>query len=112
MGGVDGGESMKEDAKAAMQLPFLKDLHRLKVETGSLACLGCGREQSCGTHGCAILREAERVILALYQDLKDLGDCAACRYNEDISDDSPCIRCMTQGEGWEWKGRDGCRQPD
>lgn len=33
-------------------------LRRLKVETGSLACLGCGYEHNCGVHGCAILREA------------------------------------------------------
>lgn len=31
-------------------------LRRLRVQTGSLACLGCGYEQSCGTRGCAILR--------------------------------------------------------
>lgn len=31
-------------------------LHQLSVETGSLACMGCGREHNCGTHGCAILR--------------------------------------------------------
>lgn len=33
-------------------------LHRLKVETGSIACLGCGYEHNCGIHGCAIIREA------------------------------------------------------
>lgn len=33
-------------------------LGRLKVETGSLACLGCGYEHDCGVHGCAILRAA------------------------------------------------------
>lgn len=33
-------------------------LQRLKVETGSIACLGCGHEHSCGIHGCAIIREA------------------------------------------------------
>lgn len=32
-------------------------LRRLKVETGSLVCLGCGYEHSCGIHGCAILRK-------------------------------------------------------
>jgi len=32
-------------------------LRRLKVQTGSLVCMGCGREHSCGIHGCAILRE-------------------------------------------------------
>ena len=33
-------------------------LRRLKVETGSLACLGCGHEHNCDIHGCAIIREA------------------------------------------------------
>lgn len=33
-------------------------LKHLKVETGSLACLGCCHEHSCGTRGCAIIRAA------------------------------------------------------
>lgn len=37
---------------------LLAAVRRLKVETGSLACLGCGHEHSCGIHGCTILREA------------------------------------------------------
>lgn len=37
---------------------LLAALRRLKVQTGSLACLGCGREHNCGIHGCAILRES------------------------------------------------------
>lgn len=37
---------------------LLEALARLRVETGSLACLGCGREHNCSTHGCQILREA------------------------------------------------------
>ena len=35
---------------------LIKALHRLKVETGSIACLGCGHEHNCGIHGCAIIR--------------------------------------------------------
>lgn len=31
---------------------------RLRVQTGSLACLGCGYEHNCGVHGCRILRDA------------------------------------------------------
>ena len=31
-------------------------LRRMQVETGSLACLGCGWEHDCGAQGCAILR--------------------------------------------------------
>ena len=41
---------------------LLADLKRLKVETGSLACMGCGREHNCGVHGCAVLREAADVL--------------------------------------------------
>lgn len=37
---------------------LIKSLQRLKVETGSIACLGCGHEHNCGIHGCAIIREA------------------------------------------------------
>lgn len=29
---------------------LLEALARLRVETGSLACLGCGREHNCSTH--------------------------------------------------------------
>lgn len=29
----------------------LRALDALAVETGSLACLGCGREHNCGAHG-------------------------------------------------------------
>lgn len=30
---------------------LIASLRRLKVQTGSLACLGCGREHNCGIHG-------------------------------------------------------------
>lgn len=33
-------------------------LRRMKVETGSLLCLGCGYEHGCTVHGCALIREA------------------------------------------------------
>ena len=37
-------------------------LRRLKVETGSIACLGCGYEHDCSIHGCRIMRlAAERL---------------------------------------------------
>ena len=41
---------------------LLKELARLKVETGSLACLGCGHEHNCSTHGCAVIRQAEDAL--------------------------------------------------
>lgn len=37
---------------------ILEALARLRVESGSLACLGCGLEHNCSTHGCYVLREA------------------------------------------------------
>ena len=40
-------------------------LKRLKVETGSLVCLGCGYEHNCGIHGCVILRAAVDALEAM-----------------------------------------------
>lgn len=37
---------------------LIEALGQLKVQTGSLACLGCGHEHSCGVHGCVLIREA------------------------------------------------------
>lgn len=44
------------------QKEVLKALRHLKVETGSLACLGCGHENSCSTRGCAVIRAAIEVL--------------------------------------------------
>lgn len=58
---------------------LINALHRLKVETGSLACLGCGHEHNCGVSGCAVMREAaDRIanmnthILALQKEIENL----------------------------------------
>ena len=37
---------------------IIKALRRIAVNTGTLNCLGCGYEHSCGVHGCRMLREA------------------------------------------------------
>ena len=37
---------------------LIASLRRLKVETGSIACLGCGYEHNCSVHGCRIMRAA------------------------------------------------------
>ena len=55
----------------------LAALRRLRVETGSLVCFGCGHEHNCSTHGCAILRNAvEHMEAALsnYDSLSALAD--------------------------------------
>ena len=43
---------------------LIQALDRLKVQTGSLACLGCGYEHNCTTKGCRILREAVEQLSA------------------------------------------------
>lgn len=38
-------------------------IRQLKMETGSLACMGCGHEHNCGVSGCAVMREAaDRIV--------------------------------------------------
>lgn len=37
---------------------LIRALKQLSVETGSLACLGCGYEHRCSTQGCRIIRGA------------------------------------------------------
>ena len=50
---------------------LLEALARLRVETGSLACLGCGHEHNCSTHGCAILRAAADLIERLTAEMRE-----------------------------------------
>ena len=56
---------------------IIRRLRRLKVETGSLACLGCGCEHNCATRGCAIMRAAADQLE------KSVDRCA--RYAEEIA---------------------------
>lgn len=44
-------------AKKMSNRELIASLRRLKVEIGSLVCVGCGYEHNCGIHGCAILRK-------------------------------------------------------
>ena len=47
----------REEGLSMRDEDLLAALRRLKVQTGSLVCLGCGHEHNCGIHGCAILRK-------------------------------------------------------
>lgn len=58
---------------------LISAIRRLKVETGSLACMGCGHEHNCGVSGCAVMQEAaDRIanqsthIAALQQEIEKL----------------------------------------
>lgn len=102
---------------------ILQALKRLRVETGSLACFVCGLEHNCGTHGCAILRQASELIehltaenAELLEIAKNGKDCDTCKHCEvcaqpgiDVAhwcdrcvEKCPCYGC--DGGHWEWRG--------
>ena len=110
---------------------LLQALVRLRVETGSLACLGCGHEHNCSTRGCAILRAAADLIErltaenakaeaerdALIEQIKERHDCLDCKHNDSCEYDGAivveCINCVQEGcpcagccdsSHWEWRG--------
>lgn len=100
-------------------------LRHMAVQTGSLACLGCGFEHGCSVHGCAILRKAVDVLEkadgvldaatrvakeykaqrdAAVRQLRRIGDCDTCKKNQPEGYDPPeCVAC-TRGQAWEWNG--------
>mgnify|MGYP001024736569 FL=1 len=97
---------------------LIKALGRLKVQTGSLACLGCGHEHNCGVHGCAIAREAA-VRLNLYEhalkqvtkerdaavkQLRQIASCETCKYVEQCSEGCETHNACSMGQNWEWNG--------
>lgn len=94
-------------------------LRRLKVQTGSLACLGCGLEHDCGVHGCRILREAAEELEALDTRVRELMECEDCLHFDELEkcpdyEYTPCEECLADcyckdcygGSKWEWKGAD------
>lgn len=93
-------------------------LTRMKVETGSLVCLGCGHEHDCGVHGCAVLREAIEQLHGLctalgrekdmrktaVAQLRRMADCDTCKHDRPCGEDGdPCTAC-TREQKWEWDG--------
>lgn len=90
---------------------LIRQLSRMKVQTGSLVCLGCGLEHNCGIHGCAVLRRAVSAVRELDELRERLrrgeddaalaaalrcssgvptgsGDCEHCKYGQRIGDAS------------------------
>lgn len=45
---------------------LIRALRRMKAETGSLVCLGCGHEHNCDIQGCAIIRAAAEELEKIY----------------------------------------------
>ena len=87
---------------------LIKALGRIKIETGSIVCLGCGYEHNCCTQGCALIRAAAEELSAadvrpvvrgrwvkLYEDPLDGSFyCSNCKGEIDIADggDTPLNR--------------------
>ena len=81
---------------------LLQALRRLKVETGSIACLGCGHEHNCDIHGCAIIREAAERIEGLLKKETQLrkerrnscmhyGEDGVCEHFSELGITSYCV---------------------
>lgn len=78
----------------------MQALKRLRVETGSLSCFGCGHEHNCSTQGCAILRNAVshmEAALANYDHLSALT-CDGCACESYPRDRYPCNTCNRNNE--------------
>ena len=48
-----------------MDKEFIRQLRRLAIERRPEACLGCGFEHGCSTHGCAVIKKAIETIKTL-----------------------------------------------
>lgn len=80
---------------------LIRQLSRMKVQTGSLVCLGCGLEHNCGIHGCAVLRRAvsavreldERRANAVRPADTDPALIAALRCSATVGGDKDCTHC-------------------
>lgn len=80
---------------------LIRQLSRMKVQTGSLVCLGCGLEHNCGIHGCAVLRRAissvreldERRAKAVRPADTDPALIAALRCSATVGGDKDCASC-------------------
>lgn len=88
---------------------LISALRRLKVETGSLACLGCGHEHNCSVQGCAVIRAAVDKLRApewLDPEVKTPPDCDAVLgiVNGEINGieciDAFRLVCYDSGEWW------------
>lgn len=78
---------------------LLQALRRLKVETGSIACMGCGYEHNCGIHGCAIIREATERLDAYEGKGMTVVRCKECEHGYDdlcgrVCSFGPCVDCI------------------
>lgn len=93
---------------------LLQALNRLKVQTGSLVCLGCGYEHNCSTKGCRILREAVEqlsapVIRTRAEILEAAGKCVTGGRDEEYGEPEDSFDLIARL--WEPYIRAACVSP-
>ncbi len=66
---------------------MLHGLRQLKVQTGSLACMGCQHEDNCGIKGCALIRAAIEQLEVLQGFEEWLQEQATSDKKQAIGDD-------------------------
>ena len=59
--GFDAAEH-RRTKREALPPGMARQLQRLAVERRPEACLGCGFENGCSLHGCAVLRKISRIV--------------------------------------------------
>lgn len=69
---------------------LIEALRRLAVQTGSIACLGCGYEHDCGIRGCAIIRAAR-------ERLEELTASPWISVNDMLPDDEQEVLVIVSG---------------
>ena len=63
----------------------------MKVQTGSLICLGCGYEHRCGIHGCALIAEAADQLESL-NDFTNTQMAVLLKENQDLRNEIAKIK--------------------
>ena len=66
---------------------LIHELNHLKVQTGSLACMGCQHEDNCGIKGCALIRAAVEQLEVLQGFEEWLQEQATSDKKQAIGDD-------------------------
>lgn len=66
---------------------LIHGLRQLKVQTGSLACMGCRHEDNCGIKGCALIRTAVEQLEVLQGFEEWLQEQATSDKKQAIGDD-------------------------
>lgn len=69
---------------------LIEALRRLSVQTGSIACLGCGYEHDCGIHGCTI-------ICAARERLEELTASPWISVNDRLPEDEQGVLVIASG---------------